>query len=78
MQRTTSAGPSRRLPSSLASDRASRVHMLVMLIGRQGLCEDVGHFLGRVDLADLDAPMRNVLAYLQVGPIDVLRALAGA
>eukprot|EP00965_Chrysotila_dentata_P151097 4994173-Pleurochrysis_carterae.AAC.1 len=47
-----------------------------MHIGRHELGEDIGHVLGRVDLADLDAPMRDVLAYLQVAPIDVPRALA--
>eukprot|EP00965_Chrysotila_dentata_P258808 6213348-Pleurochrysis_carterae.AAC.3 len=46
-----------RLPNSLASDIASRVHMRMMHLGRQGLGEDVGHILGRFDLADLDAPI---------------------
>eukprot|EP00965_Chrysotila_dentata_P246950 6207454-Pleurochrysis_carterae.AAC.4 len=77
MQRTINAGPSRRLLSLFASgDFAGRVHVLVMHVGKQRFCEDVRHVLARVDFADLDASVRDVLSNLQVAPIDVPRALA--
>eukprot|EP00965_Chrysotila_dentata_P137895 4561033-Pleurochrysis_carterae.AAC.1 len=70
------AGPSRRPLSLPASgDVASCVHVLAMHVGRQELCEDVGHVLARVDLADLDAFVRDAFSHLQVAPIDVPRAL---
>eukprot|EP00965_Chrysotila_dentata_P167344 5525707-Pleurochrysis_carterae.AAC.1 len=77
MQRTMNAGPSRRSSSLPASgDVAGCVHVRAMHVGRQRLCGDVGHVLARVDLADRDASVRDVLSHLQVAPIDVSRALA--
>eukprot|EP00965_Chrysotila_dentata_P049067 1627259-Pleurochrysis_carterae.AAC.1 len=72
------AAPSRRSSSVPASgDVAGCVYVLAMHVGRQRFCKDVGHVLARVNLADLDASVRDVLSNLQVAPVAVSRALAG-
>eukprot|EP00965_Chrysotila_dentata_P131510 4347451-Pleurochrysis_carterae.AAC.1 len=70
------AGPARRFGTSSLSEPWSCRHVLSMHVRRERLGEDFGRVVVGVDLAHFDAPVRHVLAHLQVSPVNVPRALA--
>eukprot|EP00965_Chrysotila_dentata_P205395 6182934-Pleurochrysis_carterae.AAC.1 len=63
------------LVRAVCSDTSSRRHVLSVYVRRERLGEDVGRVVIGVDLAHLVAPVRHVIAHLQILPIDMSRAL---
>eukprot|EP00965_Chrysotila_dentata_P119743 3959394-Pleurochrysis_carterae.AAC.1 len=66
------AGPAHRSSFLLAASKAARsIHMLVIHACRQRLCKHVGHVVVRPYVAHFDAAVRDVLAHLQIAPVNM-------
>eukprot|EP00965_Chrysotila_dentata_P005309 174241-Pleurochrysis_carterae.AAC.2 len=69
--------PLKQLQLTTSND-ARGIHMFEMHACRQRLCKHVGHVVVRSYLAHLDVAVGDVLAHLQIAPIDMSRALTRA